>query len=92
MTQPIRWQLTVATNIRGDKGNFALSLDENGLPQITVRETDVDLHSVGSNTLLPRKTWRRLVVTADGDRLGLPRTARGITATRHGRPVKNSTT
>ena len=82
----------MATNIRGDKGNFALSLDENGLPQITVRETDGDLHSVGSNTLLPRKTWRRLVVTADGDRLQIYEDGQRNYRYTSCRPVKNSTT
>ena len=31
---------TVATNICGDEGNFALSLNENGLLQATIRNSD----------------------------------------------------
>ncbi len=63
--------VTVATNIRGGTGNFALSLDENRLPQVTVREMDGELRSVASNTPLSLTTWHHLVVTADGDQLRL---------------------
>jgi len=60
---------TVATNIRGDEGNYALSLDENGRLQATIRNIDGELLSVASEALLPVTTWRYLVVTADGSQL-----------------------
>ena len=59
----------VATNIRDDEGNFALSLDEDGVLQATVRKSDGELRSVASSTSLPLTTWRHLVVTADGEQL-----------------------
>ena len=43
----------MATNIRDDKGNFALSLNEDGVPQVKVRESDSELRSVASNNTLP---------------------------------------
>jgi hypothetical protein len=61
----------VATNIRDDKGNFELSLDENGVPQARVREIAGELRLVASDNTLPLATWRHIVVTADGDQLRL---------------------
>lgn len=60
---------TVATNIRGDKGNFALSLDESGSIQATVRNNEGDLQSVSSDVEFPLQTWRHLIMTADGEQL-----------------------
>lgn len=60
---------TVATNIRGDEGSFALALDEHGLLQVTIRNRDGELQSATSAALLPPKTWRHVVVTADGEHL-----------------------
>lgn len=61
----------VTTNFHDDKGNFALSIDEQGLPRATVRDGNSGLHSVISNEPLPLTTWRHIVVTADGDQLRL---------------------
>ena len=62
---------TVAANIRGDDGNFALSLDENGLIQATTRNSDRELQSIASDSVLPLTTWRHFVMTADGNQLRL---------------------
>lgn len=59
----------IATNIRGDRGNFRLSLNGNGLLQATVRNSNGELRSLTSDTPLPLATWRHLVITADGERL-----------------------
>lgn len=61
----------IATNIGDDNGNFALSLNENGVPQAKVREIDGELRSLVSDKTLPQRTWRHIVVTADGDQLRL---------------------
>lgn len=61
----------VATNMQRDEGSFALSLDERGLPTITVRKSNGERCSVSGNTTLPLTTWRQLVVTADGNQLRL---------------------
>jgi hypothetical protein len=60
---------TVATNTRGDEGNFALSLDDNGLIRATIRSRDGGLLSVSSDDLLPLQMWHHLVITADGEQL-----------------------
>lgn len=62
---------TLATNIRGSEGDFALSLDENGRLQATIRNDDGELRSVASDAALPLTTWRQVVVTADGGHLRL---------------------
>ncbi|TWU58384.1 LamG-like jellyroll fold domain-containing protein [Rubripirellula reticaptiva] len=59
----------VTTNIRNEKGSFALSLDERGALRAIVRDRDRELQSVISNASLPLSTWRHIVVTADGDHL-----------------------
>jgi len=60
---------TVATNIRGDEGNFALALNERGLLQATIRNRDGELQSATGDASLPPATWRQLVMTADGEQL-----------------------
>ncbi len=60
---------TVATNIHGAEGNFALALDDKGQLQATIRDRDGQLRSVASEVLLPLKAWRFIVMTADGDHL-----------------------
>lgn len=62
---------TVATNIQGDEGSFALSLDENGLLRAMIRNSDGELQSVASDALLPPRTWLHVVMTANGDQLRL---------------------
>jgi hypothetical protein len=61
----------VATNFDGQRGSFDLSLDENGRLQATIRKSDGDENVVTSNSTLPQKTWRHVVVTADGENLHL---------------------
>jgi hypothetical protein len=60
---------TVATNIRGTKGNFELALDDTGCLQATIRDRTGRLRSVASSAFLPLRTWRFIVMTADGDQL-----------------------
>lgn len=60
---------TVATNVRGGNGNFALSLNESGSIQATLRNNEGDLQSVASDVEFPLQTWRHLVMTADGEQL-----------------------
>lgn len=62
---------TIATNISDDNGNFALSLNEDGKPQVKARESDGEFRSVVSSNTLPLTTWRHIVVTAKGDELRL---------------------
>jgi ferric-dicitrate binding protein FerR (iron transport regulator) len=62
---------TVATNMRGDDGSFALSRDENGKLQTTFRQRDGEIRSVSSKAAFPLQTWRHLVVTVDGDQMRL---------------------
>ena len=61
----------VATNFDGELGNFDLSLDENGMLLATIRNSDRDVNVVTSNSTLPVKTWRHIVMTADGENLQL---------------------
>jgi len=61
----------VATSIQGDEGSFALSLNENGFVQTTVRDAEGDLRSVSAEALLPLRTWSYLAMTVDGDQLRL---------------------
>ena len=60
---------TVATNIRGDDGSFALALDKNGQLLATIRDINGNLQSVATDGSLPFETWRHVVVTADGEAL-----------------------
>lgn len=62
---------TVVTNVSTADGNFALTLDEAGMLKATVRTEDGEWKSCTGVSLLPLKTWRQLVVTADGDKLQL---------------------
>jgi hypothetical protein len=59
----------VATNWNGERGNFGLSLDENGMLRATVRSNDGNVSSVAGGSSLSQKTWRHVVVTADGEQL-----------------------
>lgn len=61
----------VATNLHEGQGNFGLSLDENGLLEAAVRSGNGDVSSTTGNTVLPQKTWRHVVVTADGEQMQL---------------------
>ena len=60
---------TVATNIRGTKGNFVLALDDKCRLQGTIRDRSGQLRSVTSAAFLPLRAWRLIVMTADGDHL-----------------------
>jgi hypothetical protein len=60
---------TVATNLRGDLGNFSLRLDGEGLLRATIRGQDGELQAAISPASLPLRTWLHLVMTADGQRL-----------------------
>jgi hypothetical protein len=62
---------TVVTNISAGEGNFALVLDEAGLLKATVRAEDGEWRSSTGASPLPLRTWRQVVVTADGDQLRL---------------------
>ncbi len=59
----------VATNLNHGQGNFGLSLDENGMLQAIIRNSDGDEPSIASDSVLRLKTWRHVVVTADGEQL-----------------------
>ncbi|MEM8671678.1 MAG: LamG-like jellyroll fold domain-containing protein [Planctomycetota bacterium] len=59
----------VATNLKDEQGNFALSLDDSGLLRAVIRSSDGIQSSISGGSVLPQKTWRHLVVTADGERL-----------------------
>ena len=61
----------VATNFDGERGNFDLSLDENGLMRASIRNNDGDMNAVAGNATLPLTVWRHVVVTADGENLQL---------------------
>lgn len=77
----------VATNMDGKRGNFALSLDENGTLHATVVDEVTSpkpattppktgnpglvTSSTTGSSALPLKTWRHVVVTADGEQLQL---------------------
>lgn len=56
---------TVATNIQGDAGSYALSLDAGGRLQATLRDGSGQLQHVTSHAELPLKTWRHVVMTVD---------------------------
>ena len=59
----------VATNLHDGQGNFGLSLDESGRLQAATRNQNGDVSSIAGGSVLPLKTWRHVVVTADGDQL-----------------------
>ena len=61
----------VATNLNGERGNFGLSLDESGTLHAAIRSSDGDVSSIAGRSILPLKTWRHVVVTADGEQLQL---------------------
>ncbi|QDV40625.1 FecR protein [Stieleria neptunia] len=61
----------VATNWNGERGNFGLSLNENGLLQVRIRSGDGEVSSIEGGSGLPLKTWRHIVVTANGEQLQL---------------------
>jgi hypothetical protein len=61
----------VATNWNGERGNFAVSLDENGMLQATIRTSDRDVNVIADSSALPLKTWRHFVVTANAEQLQL---------------------
>ncbi len=57
----------VATNIHKDGGNFSLALNEQGVMQATIRNSDGRLLSVSSDSVVALQQWRHVVMTADGD-------------------------
>ena len=59
----------VATNLDGERGNFDLSLDENGMLQAAIRSRNGDVLSIAGGSVLPLNTWRHVVVIADGKQL-----------------------
>ncbi|TWT42432.1 FecR protein [Thalassoglobus neptunius] len=61
----------VATNKNDERGNFSLSLDENGELQASITSSNAVVTSVASGSVLPQKTWRQVVVTANGEQLHL---------------------
>lgn len=61
----------VATNLNGERGNFGLSLNEDGVLQATIRSRNGEVSSLAGGSVLQQKTWRHVVVTADGERLQL---------------------
>lgn len=60
---------TVATNMQSDRGNFALSLDENGSLQARIRTREGQLVFASSESSFPLRTWRHLIMTVDGEHL-----------------------
>lgn len=70
----------VATNIRGDEGNFALALDAHGLLRATIRNRDAQLQSATSEASLTPRTWRHVVITADGKNLRIYEDGRLLTS------------
>lgn len=59
----------VATNLDGERGNFGLSLDENGMLQAAIRSRNRDVLSIAGGSVLPLNTWRHVVVIADSEQL-----------------------
>lgn len=60
---------TIATNINGARGNFAVGLNLDGAIEATIRQTDGRLKKVASETVLPSQIWRHIIVTTDADHL-----------------------
>ena len=71
----------VATNLLGDQGNYALSLDHDGRLQATVRNKDGELRSVSSDSSLPLTTWRHFVMTCDGGQLQIYEDGKRVAST-----------
>jgi len=61
----------VATNRTGERGNFGLSLDKDGMLLAAIKGRNGDASSIAGGSVLPVKTWRHIVVTADGEQLQL---------------------
>ena len=61
----------VATNIQKSGGNFALALDEKGILQATVRNSDGELVSISGSSPVALRSWRHIVMTANGKQLCL---------------------
>lgn len=59
----------VSTNMHDGRGNFGLSLNENGRLQAMIRNGDGDISSIVGGSVLPQNTWRHVVVTADGEQV-----------------------
>ncbi len=59
----------IANNLDGERGNFGLLLDEDGRLQANIRSRNGEVSSISGDSVLPLKTWRHLVVTADGKQL-----------------------
>lgn len=59
----------VATNRNGIRGGFTLSLDQAGQLQASIRSGEGNTHTATGKLALPPKTWRHVVVTADGRQL-----------------------
>ena len=60
---------TLVTNMQGDQGNFAISLNERGRLHVSVRTDQGESLSVSSDSAFPLQTWRHLIVIADGEKL-----------------------
>lgn len=61
----------VVTNFDGERGNFGLSLDENGTLHAAIRSSDGAVSSIAGSSVLPQKTWRHIAMTADGEQMHL---------------------
>lgn len=72
---------TVATNVSGDGGNFALSLDASGKILGQVRDTGRGWVSTMGQSHLPLGQWRHIVLTADGESLKLYEDGQMISST-----------
>lgn len=59
----------IATNRMGERGNFKLSVDQNGMLHAAIMGKDGNLSSVACESVLPLKTWRHIVMTADEKQL-----------------------
>lgn len=71
----------VATNLYDGQGNFSLSLDAHGHLRATVRSAEHVVSSIAGNAVLPQKTWRYIVVTADTEQLRLFEDGRLVAST-----------
>ncbi|EMI47113.1 LamG-like jellyroll fold domain-containing protein [Rhodopirellula sp. SWK7] len=60
---------SVATNLGGSRGNFAVFIGESGMLEATVRTGDGDVSTMTGGSVLPLKTWRHIVLTADAEQL-----------------------
>ena len=71
----------MATNLRGDLGNFSLGLDGDGLLRATIRGRDGELRTAIGPASLPLRTWLHLVMTADGQHLRVYEDGQLVTST-----------